>query len=73
MFGWKGEWKILWWGPSIYSPSLPKSFFSKIRRKIRGENMSFSGPIKKFSPKNGEKTERRKHGFYKKPNLPLWH
>ena len=33
-----GEERKKWWGPSIFSSGLPKSFLSKMKRKLREEN-----------------------------------
>ena len=38
VFGWVGRKENKWWGLGIFFPNLPKSFLSKIERKLKGEN-----------------------------------
>ena len=37
VFGWVGRKENKWWGSCIFSPGPPKSFLSKIERKLKGE------------------------------------
>ena len=38
VFGWVGRKENKLWGLSVFSPGLPKSFLSKMERKLRGRN-----------------------------------
>ena len=37
VFGWMGRKENKWWDSSVFSPSLPKIFLSKIERKLKRE------------------------------------
>ena len=38
MFGWVGKKENKFWGPDIFSPDPPKSFLSKMERKLGGRS-----------------------------------
>ena len=38
VFGWVRRKENKWWGSSVFSLGPPKSFLSKIERKLMGEN-----------------------------------
>ena len=40
VFGWMGRKKNKWWGLGVFSLDPPKSFLSKIKRKLKEENWS---------------------------------
>ena len=39
VFGWEGERGKWWWGPGVFSPGSPKSFHSKMERKLSGRSL----------------------------------
>ena len=39
VFGWEGERGKWWWGSSVFSPGSPKSFLSKMERKLNGRSL----------------------------------
>ena len=38
VFGWMGRKENKWWGLGVFSPGPPKSFLSKMERKLKVEN-----------------------------------
>ena len=39
VFGWEGERGKWWWGSGVFSPGSPKSFLSKMERKLSGRSL----------------------------------